>query len=139
MKVAVSGGFDPLHIGHVRLFKEARKLGTNLTVIINNDNWLRAKKGYVFMPENDRKEIIESLACVDEVIVSFHEKHPKDASVCSELETINPDIFANGGDRKKDNVPEIALCKDLNIRTVFNIGGDKIKSSSKLIEEVNKE
>ena len=133
--VVVSGGFDPIHIGHVRYFKEAKKLGNKLVVILNNDNWLKAKKGYVFMPEADRKEIIEAFACVDDVILSFHEAPPQDMSVCSELEVLKPDIFANGGDRFSDNVPEKALCKDLNIQTIFTVGGDKIRSSSDLVKK----
>src|SRR3989344_7433731 len=72
--VAVSGGFDPIHIGHVRLLNEARKLGDKLVVILNNDNWLFAKKGFVFMSEEDRKEILESLSAVDKVFLTEHTK-----------------------------------------------------------------
>ena len=82
----VSGGFDPVHIGHVRLFKEARKFGSELWVILNNDNWLMAKKGFIFMPEQERKEILESLNCVDYVFLTEHEENPADMSVCKELE-----------------------------------------------------
>jgi len=66
--VAVSGGFDPLHIGHIRLFQEAKKLGDELVVILNNDHWLRKKKGSEFMIEEERKEIIEALACVEKLL-----------------------------------------------------------------------
>ncbi|MEK7122264.1 MAG: adenylyltransferase/cytidyltransferase family protein, partial [Patescibacteria group bacterium] len=68
--VAVSGGFDPIHIGHVRMIQEARALGDELVVIINNDNWLRTKKGYVFMPQEQRKEIIEHIKGVDRVVIT---------------------------------------------------------------------
>src|SRR3989344_4284268 len=95
--VAVSGGFDPIHIGHIRLFNDAKKLGDELVVILNNDNWLKQKKGFVLMPENERKEIIESLKPVDRVIVSGHSDGFKDRSVCAELLSLRPDIFANGG------------------------------------------
>ena len=132
--VAVSGGFDPLHIGHVRMFKRAKKLGTHLLVILNNDNWLKKKKGYTFMPEKERKEIIESLEYVDKVVITSHKENDKDTTVCKELAEYTPDIFANGGDRKSDNIPEIQLCKDLNIKTIFNVGGDKIRSSSELVK-----
>ncbi len=132
--VAVSGGFDPVHIGHVRLFKEAKKLGDKLIVILNNDNWLKEKKGYVFMSQNERKEIIETFSCVDEVIITDHEENPNDISVCAELERIKPDIFANGGDRKKENVPEVNLCRKLNIEMVWSVGGEKIRSSSELLD-----
>src|SRR3989344_4310356 len=66
--VAVSGGFDPVHVGHVRLFQEAKKLGDELVVILNNDHWLRSKKGFVFMPERERKELLEAIGCVNKKI-----------------------------------------------------------------------
>ncbi|MES2315529.1 MAG: adenylyltransferase/cytidyltransferase family protein [Patescibacteria group bacterium] len=134
--VAVSGGFDPVHIGHVRMFKEAKRLGDRLVVILNNDHWLRFKKGFAFMPEGDRKEIIESFESVDEVLITTHEINTKDISICRELEIVMPDIFANGGDRKHDNIPEYKLCKRLGIEMVFNIGeGGKVRSSSELVEK----
>jgi len=134
--VAVSGGFDPVHIGHVRMFNEARALGDELVVILNNDHWLALKKGYAFMPEAERKEIVEAFAAVDRVILTFHEKNTTDLSVCRELEELRPDIFANGGDRKEDNIPEYALCGRLGIRMAFNVGeGGKVQSSSWLIEK----
>lgn len=134
--VAVSGGFDPLHIGHVRMFQEARALGDRLVVILNNDHWLRAKKGYVFMEQQERKEIIEALACVDEVFVTLHGENPGDMSVCAELELIRPDIFANGGDRRADNVPEVAVCQRIGCEMVFNVGhGGKVQSSSWLVDK----
>src|ERR1035441_10239537 len=97
--VMVSGGFDPIHIGHVRMFQEAKKLGDQLVVVLNNDNWLRFKKGFVFMSEQDRKEIIQALKWVDRVVITNHKKNTKDISICRELELIRPHIFANGGDR----------------------------------------
>ncbi len=136
--VAVSGGFDPLHIGHVRMFNEAKKLGDKLVVILNNDNWLRRKKGSVFMPETERKEIIEAIGSVDEVIITSHPENPEDMSVCKELERLLPDIFANGGDRKnKNEIPnlETAVCSRHGIKMIFNVGkGGKIQSSSWLLK-----
>lgn len=135
--VAVSGGFDPVHVGHVRLFKEAKKLGDKLVVIINNDNWLMKKKGFVFMTQNERKEVIEALSGVDKVIFTEHPRNPTDMSVCSELKKLKPDIFANGGDRFKDNVLEVAVCEALNCKLVFNVGqGGKVQSSSWLARSV---
>lgn len=131
--VAVSGGFDPIHIGHVRLFQSAKKLGTKLTVILNNDNWLMAKKGYVFMSQNERAEIIKALKPVDDVIITKHPKNPKDMSVASALLDIKPDIFANGGDRPPSNMPviEIDICSKINCKMIYNVGqGGKIQSSS---------
>jgi len=134
--VCVSGGFDPVHIGHVRLFNQAKKLGTKLMVIINNDNWLLKKKGYVFMPEDERKEILEAFRAVDQVMISFHSPNPKDMSVSKELIKIRPNIFANGGDRGTDNTPEYTTCEQIHCEMVFNVGdGAKVQSSSWLVEK----
>jgi len=135
--VTVSGGFDPTHFGHVRLFQDAKKLGDKLIIILNNDNWLRAKKGYVFMPEKERKEILEAFGDVDKVVLTKHSKNPKDMSVCKELLKIKPHIFANGGDRYPKNIPspEIKTCKAINCKLVYNIGkGGKVQSSSWLVK-----
>jgi len=134
--VVTSGGFDPLHIGHVRMFQEAKQLGSKHIVILNNDHWLRAKKGFVFMPEKEREEILHALDCVDEVILSFHTKGTTDLSVAAELQKIQPHIFANGGDRKHGNIPEAVVCKSLGIQPVFNVGhGGKVQSSSGLVKK----
>lgn len=136
--VAVSGGFDPIHIGHVRMFERAKALGDELVVILNNDNWLKQKKGYAFMPENERKEVIEGLRAVDRVFITRHGSDPKDMSVSRELRIVKPNVFANGGDRKFDNVPEVAVCKAINCKMVFNIGqGGKVQSSSWLLKKHN--
>lgn len=145
--VMVSGGFDPVHIGHVRMFNEAKKLGDKLVVYINNDHWLRAKKGFVFMPEHDRKEIIEAFHSVDKVIISNHKKDTKDMSVCMGLIKIKPHIFANGGDRNEKDAdnPESSLYKEkqihkkLGIKMVYNVGhGGKVRSSSNLVKKAAK-
>ncbi|MBU1199815.1 MAG: adenylyltransferase/cytidyltransferase family protein [Nanoarchaeota archaeon] len=137
--VVVSGGFDPIHIGHVRLFNNAKRLGDRLIVVVNNDSWLKAKKGYFFMPEEERAEIIRNLRSVDEVVLTKHKPEPDDMSVCHELREIKPDIFANGGDRKAGNIPEYKLCRKLGIEMVFNIGGKKIQSSSELVADASKD
>ena len=134
--VAVSGGWDPVHIGHIRLFKEAKKLGDQLVVIINNDNWLMKKKGYIFMPQRERKELIESLRPVDKVVLTSHKPNPKDMSVAKELRKLRPSIFANGGDRPKKTLPiqEIATCKVIGCKMVYGVGrGGKVQSSSWLL------
>ena len=132
--VAVSGGFDPLHVGHVRLFEEAKKLGDKLIVILNNDHWLRKKKGIVFMDDCERKEIIEALGCVDEVVLTSHTHNPEDMSVSRELLKVRPHIFANGGDRTKKNIPEIPVCESIGCKMIFSIGdGGKVQSSSWLL------
>jgi cytidyltransferase-like protein len=134
--IAVSGGFDPVHIGHVRMFKEAKKLGDKLIVILNNDHWLHAKKGFAFMPETERKEVIEALKHVDQVILTDHKPSDPDRSVCRMLRKIKPHVFANGGDRKPDGdpVPEVELCRELNIKMLYNVGKvGKVQSSSWLV------
>jgi D-beta-D-heptose 7-phosphate kinase/D-beta-D-heptose 1-phosphate adenosyltransferase len=134
--VAVSGGFDPIHVGHVRMFKEAKKLGDELVVILNNDHWLQAKKIDIFMPVRERKELIEALVPVDRVIITGHKKNPSDMSVSHELRALRPDIFANGGDRKKGNIPEVATCDEIGCQMVFNLGkGGKVQSSSWLLSD----
>ena len=133
--VAVSGGFDPLHPGHVRMFTEAKKLGDELVVILNNDNWLLKKKGFVFMNEGGRAEIISALSAVDRVVITSHQPNSEDTSVCAALAELHPDIFANGGDRLKNNIPEVILAERLGIKLVFGIGhGGKVESSSWLLK-----
>jgi cytidyltransferase-like protein len=130
--VTVSGGFDPVHIGHVRMIRDAAKLG-KLIVILNNDAFLMRKKGFVFMPLEERKEILENIKGVDSVFVAIDE----DDSVCKSLEYLAPDIFANGGDRKNDKeIRESEVCRRLGIEMVFNVGGGKVQSSSELTKTV---
>lgn len=132
--VAVSGGFDPLHVGHARMFEEAKKLGDRLVVILNNDHWLHAKKGFAFMPEHERAELIRRMKCVDDVVLTSHKKGTKDMSVVHVLKKLKPHVFANGGDRKVGNIPEVPVCEALGIKMVFNIGfGGKVQSSSWLL------
>jgi len=134
--VAVSGGFDPIHIGHIRMFKEAKKLGDKLVVILNNDHWLRKKKGAVFMPQHERKELIKAIQYVDEVILTSHKPNPQDMSVCKELQKLRPHIFGQGGDRNTANIPpcEVRLQKEIGFKIIQNLGqGGKIQSSSWLL------
>ena len=134
--VAVSGGFDPIHIGHVRMIKAAKKLGDKVVVIVNNDHWLRGKKGHVFMDQKERVEILRALADVDKVVLTAHKANDTDRSVCRELELLKPDIFANGGDRKNvKDIPEAKICERLGIQMVFNVGGGKVQSSSWLTDK----
>ena len=119
---------------------EAKALGNRLVVILNNDNWLLKKKGYVFMPELERKEMIEAFGCVDEVVLTKHEKSTDDMSVCAALEEIKPNIFANGGDRQASNIPEGATCEKIGCELVFNVGsGGKVQSSSWLVEKLREQ
>ncbi len=129
--VVVSGGFDPLHVGHIRYLKEAKNLGNNLVVILNSDNFLKQKKGYVFMPYEERKEILESIKYVDRVVACVDQ----DLTVCKTLEMLKPNIFAKGGDRTLENTPEVDVCRKLGIKIVFGVGGNKIQSSSWLMKK----
>ena len=112
--VMVSGGFDPIHIGHVRMIRESADIG-DVIVVANSDDWLLRKKGYVFMPWDERAEIINSIKGVVEVI----SVDDSDGSVCSAISLIKPDIFANGGDRTDKNTPEKDLCERLKIKMIW--------------------
>ncbi|KRO88589.1 MAG: hypothetical protein ABR90_02340 [Cryomorphaceae bacterium BACL29 MAG-121220-bin8] len=125
--VAVSGYFDPIHVGHLEYLKLSKKLGDKLVVIVNNNHQCVLKKGKPFMDEKDRVEIVKSLKVVDEVFLSID----MDKTVCASLEFIKPDIFANGGDRSTGEVPESVICKKYNIKMTDGLG-DKIRSSSDL-------
>ena len=125
--VAVSGYFDPIHVGHLEYLKMAKSLGDKLVVIINSDYQAGLKKGKSFMAEQDRLEIIQALRCVDEVFLSID----KDKSICKSLEHLKPDIFANGGDRSLQEIPETAVMKKYNIEMVDGLG-EKIRSSSEV-------
>lgn len=134
--VAVSGGMDPVHIGHVRLFQAAKKLGDELVVILNNDNWLQKKKGHVFMPEDERKELIGALRPVDRVVLTKHPPNPDDMSINHVLRELRPNIFANGGDRTHSNIPEVPACQVIGCKMIFGVGeGGKVQSSSWLLEK----
>lgn len=130
MIVATSGGFDPLHCGHIRCFKEAKKLG-ELIVILNSDNFLKKKKGQCFMPYRERKELLESIRYVDKVVPCID----KDQTVCQTLALLHPDIFVKGGDRTITNIPEREVCERLGIKMIFGVGGNKIQSSSWLLKK----
>ncbi len=133
--VATGGGFDPLHMGHIRLLKEAKELGDVLVVMLNSDEQLRKKKGETFYPsENERKEIIESIKYVDKVIID----PGKDVTCEEALKLVKPDILAKGGDRVEGSMPEIELrvCQELGCKIVYNVGGAKIQSSSWLLKRL---
>jgi cytidyltransferase-like protein len=127
VKIAVSGYFDPIHVGHLEYLKMAKSLGDILVVIVNNNHQCVLKKGKFFMDENDRIEIVKAIKYVDEVVLSVDQ----DKTVCKSLELIRPNIFANGGDRSTDEVPETSVCKKYKIEMVDGLG-EKIRSSSSL-------
>ena len=140
MKVSiVSGGFDPLHVGHIELFERAREKSDELWVILNTDDFLTNKKGKPFMPFNERKKILKSLRVVDVVIPCVD----KDQTVCKTLKKLKKTtavtdtelFFCNGGDRTSGkNTPEHKLCEEIGIKTVYGLG-EKIQSSSWLTND----
>ncbi len=135
-KIAVSGGFDPIHIGHLQMLDEAKSLGTHLTVILNSDRFLKEKKGYFFMPFKERRKILLGLKAVDKVVKCID----KDETVKETLKDLRKknliDLFANGGDRENvKDIPEYEVCKENGIKMVFGVGGGKIQSSSKLVNK----
>lgn len=130
-KVAVSGYFIWLHIGHIDYLKLAKKLGDYLIVIVNNDEQQILKYGKIIVPENERMKILKSIRYVDEVILSID----KNESVCKTLERIKPDIFANGGDRSNKEIPEAEVCIKNNIKLIDGLG-KKIQSTSWLLIKI---
>jgi D-beta-D-heptose 7-phosphate kinase/D-beta-D-heptose 1-phosphate adenosyltransferase len=130
--IAVSGGFDPVHIGHIRMIRDAARYG-DVMVIINSDEWLMRKKGYVFMPYKERAEIMGNIKGVT-LVTSVDDS---DDTVCAALSRHKPDAFANGGDRKDKNTPEMDLCDHIGIQLMWAIGGSaKPQSSSWLVNKL---
>ncbi|MBD3249819.1 adenylyltransferase/cytidyltransferase family protein [Candidatus Woesearchaeota archaeon] len=129
--VCVSGYFTVLHKGHVKLFEAAKSLGDKLIVIVNNNQQQIGKKGKLIHDAEDIKYIVERLNMVDEAVISID----KDRTQCETLRMIKPDIFANGGDRDRANVPETPVCHELDIKMVDNVGGEKLNSSSDILKK----
>ena len=124
-RIAISGGFDPLHPGHIAMIKDAMKYG-EVHIVVNSDDWLVRKKGFFFQPWIDRKKILEVYT------PHIHRVDDSDGTVCEALRRIRPQYFGNGGDRVKTNTPELTVCEELGIEPVFELGGGKYSSSSAL-------
>jgi len=135
--VLVTGGFDPLHSGHIEYFKSAKKLGDLLVVGINSDSWLSRKKGAPFMPEQERNGIVQNLGMVDRTIF-FNDRDGSAKEAIRDLRALYPNdqiVFANGGDRTQENIPEMDI-KDDNLVFAFGVGGEnKMNSSSWILQE----
>lgn len=135
--VLVTGGFDPLHSGHIEYFKAAAKLGDTLIVGVNSDEWLKRKKGAAFMPWSERAEIIRNLKMVNDVI-SFNDNDNTAIDAILKVREVyfgDTIIFANGGDRTQDNIPEMSV-QDPDLYFAFGVGGqDKKNSSSWILNE----
>lgn len=126
VKVCTSGYYNPVHIGHIKLLEEAAKLGDWLVVIVNNDVQVGLKGSKPFMNETERCDIIRSIKYVDEVILSID----VDKTINKTLRMIKPNIFVKGGDSTPLNVPEQQTCNEIGCSIVYDVGGDKIQSSS---------
>lgn len=130
--VMVSGGFDPVHAGHIRMIRDAANYG-DVIVIANSDDWLYRKKGFVFMDFNQRAEILNAIKGV----VLVDSVDDTDGTVCEAIRRLKPDFFANGGDRGRSNTPEQAVCEEIGVKLLWGIGGDnKLASSSDLVQNV---
>jgi cytidyltransferase-like protein len=132
--VLCTGGFDPLHSGHIEYFKAAKKLGDILVVGVNSDSWLRRKKGREFMPSYERVQIIENLRMVDHCIL-FNDTEDHAIEAIRNVKTMYPNseiIFANGGDRTANNIPEMS---ESDVKFEFGVGGENKKNSSSWILE----
>lgn len=134
----VSGGFDPLHVGHLELFERAKSLADDLIVIVNTDEFLISKKGKPFMPLKERMTIVQALKPVKLTIKSID----KDQTVCASVKFVNEMykkkydeiMFCNGGDRTSgENTPEHKICEEIGVKTIYGLG-DKIQSSSWLLK-----
>mgnify|MGYP003628213553 CR=1 FL=1 len=130
--VLVSGGFDPIHVGHIRMIQEAAEYG-GVVIVANSDNWLYKKKGFVFMEWERRVEILSAIKGV----ISVDSVDDSDGTVCEAIRRLNPTYFANGGDRGRANTPEQSVCKEMDVKLLWSIGGDeKADSSSDLAKKV---
>jgi|TARA_R110001583_G_scaffold7472_21_gene37031 D-beta-D-heptose 7-phosphate kinase/D-beta-D-heptose 1-phosphate adenosyltransferase len=130
--VMVSGGFDPVHAGHIRMIRAAAKYG-DVVIIANSDEWLYRKKGFVFMEWERRVEILNAIKGV----VLVDSVDDDDGTVCKAIHRLKPTFFANGGDRGRSNTPEQSVCEELGIELLWGIGGEeKLDSSSDLAKKV---
>lgn len=132
--VAVSGGFDPVHSGHIRYFTAAAELGTRLIVFLNSDRWLIKKKGFCFMKWEERREILEAIRWVADVLPV----DDTDGTMASAIRRYRPAIFANGGDRVAAVPAEAAACVEVGCEMAFGVGGGKVQSSSALVKQLAK-
>ena len=155
--IVLSGGFDPVHKGHLRMFREASNLGHQVIIGLNSDEWLTRKKGKPFMEFEERKEILEGFRYVNQVL-PFDDSDDTANDLITKVRNIYDNdlydynysdlpqqgmldyydiYFANGGDRTKKNVPEMSVCKELDVTMLWGIGGGKIQSSSWLTGDKN--
>lgn len=125
-RIAIAGGFDPIHPGHIALIEEAQKYG-EVHIIVHSDAWLIGKKGFFFHPWNDRKKILEAYT------PHIHAVDDEDGTACEAIERLRPDYFGYGGDEQGVHVSEIETCKGMGIEMIGALGGEKYTSSSALV------
>jgi len=130
--VMVSGGFDPVHAGHIRMIRDAAQFG-DVIIVANSDDWLYRKKGFVFMEWERRVEILNAIKGV----ILVDSVDDSDGTVCEAIRRLEPTFFANGGDRGKTNTPEQAVCEEIGVKLLWGVGGEeKVDSSSDLAQKV---
>ncbi len=133
--IVVSGGFDPIHSGHIEYIKSAKEYGDKLIVALNSDDWLINKKGKYFMPFNEREIILKNISFVDDVVDFKDDQHGSAINALEKIKKLYPGdqiFFANGGDRNKTNIPEMSV---ENVEFIFGVGGDnKMNSSSWILK-----
>ena len=135
--IVLSGGFDPVHVGHMRMFEDAKKYGAKVIVGVNSDKWLIRKKGAPFMSHDERTEILKGVKYID-LVVGFNDEDDSACELIKDVQSMYPGkdvkiFFGNGGDRTNKTTPEINYCKSNNIEMLWGVGGGKIQSSSELI------
>ena len=133
--VVLSGGFDPMHVGHLRMIQESAKMAQIVVVGVNSDEWLMRKKGYVFMPCEERLEMVQGTRGVSKAM-EFDDNENSACDLLRRVRALWPDFkvaFANGGDRTSDNIPEIPVAEELGVHLIWGVGGGKVQSSSDLV------
>ena len=133
--IVLSGGFDPMHVGHLRMIQESAKMAQIVVAGVNSDEWLMRKKGYVFMPHEERVEMVQGTRGVSKAM-AFDDDDNSACDLLRRVRALWPNFkvaFANGGDRTSDNIPEIPVAEELDVHLIWGVGGGKIQSSSDLV------
>ena len=138
--MVLSGGFDPLHVGHIRMIQHARDMAALVVVGINSDDWLERRRGRVMTPFEDRCQIVASIRGVTSA-VGFDDTDDTAVALLKMVCRLSPGAkiaFGNGGDRTSTNVPEVETCQELGVDLVWGVGGNKVESSSGIIENAER-
>ena len=134
--IVISGGFDPMHVGHLRMIQESSKMAEIVIVGVNSDEWLLRKKGYIFMPHEERVEMVQGTRGVSKAM-AFDDDDNTACDLLRQVRALWPNFkvaFANGGDRTSDNIPGIPVAEELDVHLIWGVGGGKIQSSSDLVD-----